>query len=95
MPNARIRHISALTGLALTFANAALAAEDGRRLYMIHCLACHGPTGVNDASGDIRGMGEATIRYAMGGVEQMPSFDFTEDELTALVAYIAALGRSD
>jgi len=95
MQNARICHIAALTGFALVVANAALAEEDGRRLYMIHCLACHGPTGVNDASGDIRGMGEATIRYAMGGVEQMPSFDFTEGELAALVAYIAALARSD
>jgi len=80
--------------LSLILTLPAFAEADGRRLYARHCLSCHGATATSGASGDIRGLGEDTMRQALRGMEQMPSFDLTDAELTALTEYLETLRSS-
>lgn len=66
-------------------------AESGKRLFLIHCAACHGEDAASGATGDIRGLSRGTILGALGGVEQMPSFSFlTAPEIDAIATWLGA-----
>lgn len=67
----------------------------GEELYLRNCRACHGPRGASGSGGQIRGSSERTVRRALGGTDGMPEFDFPEDEVSALVAYIEYLDTLD
>ncbi len=70
-------------------------AEDlGREIFQDICAACHGETAATGIAGDIRGADLSTVTRALRGFEAMPTFDFTDEEQVALVAYLAALEGS-
>jgi mono/diheme cytochrome c family protein len=61
----------------------------GAALFQELCAACHGEDATEGAPGDIRGLGRGTIIAALGGVEEMPSFSFLEDdESDALILWL-------
>ncbi|AHM03216.1 hypothetical protein roselon_00800 [Roseibacterium elongatum DSM 19469] len=90
---------AALAALLVLIPAPLVAVEDhlqtGETLFQRHCRACHGPDARRGASGDIRGLGEGTLRMALGGIESMPEFDFDDAEVGALVAYLARLAEAD
>lgn len=63
----------------------------GKALFEENCIACHGPTASHGRSGDIRGSDYYRVRNATGGIERMPEIDVTDDEIRAIVAYLAHL----
>jgi ubiquinol-cytochrome c reductase cytochrome c subunit len=78
--------------------------EKGRALYGVRCVSCHGDdgAGIRGVGPDIRGQGAAGAHYwitsgRMPAEEGLPSQSerkespFTDDEITALVAYVASL----
>ena len=77
-------------------------AEEGKRLYQLHCSTCHG----SDGKGNKPGVGDltsrtgtaksrpsqlaATIRNGRG--EAMPAFPLSEKAISDLVKYVQTLG---
>lgn len=88
-----IRTITALILLAAAPIRAQESgpAADGKALFTTNCQRCHGPDASTGKGGDIRGSHLRSVRKATGGFETMPEFDLTDDELDALVAYLATL----
>ncbi|WP_068310049.1 c-type cytochrome [Aliiruegeria sabulilitoris] len=84
-----------LTLLLLSAAGALTAQEapSGKWLYTENCVDCHGEDaeGDDDAAPDIRGANRSALDRALPGFDQMPEFDFTEDEIRALQAYLKDL----
>lgn len=80
--------------LALTAPQTALAedtaptAPAGREIFLDLCGSCHGEDATAGASGDIRGLSHPTLIRALNGIEQMPSFDFTDAEIEALAQWL-------
>jgi mono/diheme cytochrome c family protein len=69
-------------------------ADRGATLYAENCLECHGPTATEGESGDIRGLGRATVTGAvLGGMGDMPTFSLRTDEIAAISAYLDRLAR--
>lgn len=66
-------------------------AEVGRALFLENCEPCHGATATEGGAGDIRGMDFTSVRRATRGIEQMPTFDLDDDQIEAIVAYLAEL----
>ena len=65
---------------------------EGRALYDENCAACHMEDGSgSDLEPDIRGAPRGMVKRALGGMDSMPEFDFTEAELDSLLAYLDAL----
>lgn len=89
---------AASTGIAL-IAHPALAGDDARSeagaaLFEENCVACHGADakGEDGAGGDIRGVIVRQVVMATGGgYEDMPEIELTDDEIEAIVAYLASL----
>ncbi|WP_170844560.1 hypothetical protein [Aliiruegeria lutimaris] len=48
----------------------------------------------DDAAPDIRGANRSALDRALPGFDQMPEFDFTEEEIQALQAYLRDLDRA-
>jgi len=80
--------------------------ERGRELFAVRCVSCHGAdgSGVEGVGPDIRGQGAAGAHYwitsgRMPAEEGLPNQSerkespFSDDEITALVAYVASLGH--
>lgn len=66
----------------------------GAEIYASVCLECHGPTATEGESGDIRGLGLATVTGAVrSGPGMMPTVPLTRDEIAAVTAYLANLRR--
>jgi ubiquinol-cytochrome c reductase cytochrome c subunit len=78
--------------------------ERGRALFLVRCVSCHDDdgSGVEDVGPDIRGQGAAGGHYwltsgRMPAEEGLPSQSerkkspFTDDEIEALVAFVASL----
>jgi len=66
----------------------------GAEIYSRICLECHGPTATEGQSGDIRGLGLATVTGAVrSGPGMMPTVPLTRDEIAAVTAYLANLQR--
>ena len=91
-----MRKRAALVAILPTWVPAAAIAangdvELGRALFETHCAVCHGPTGEDGESGDIRGLSLSVVARATRGIEAMPEFTFGEHEVEALVAYLAYL----
>jgi len=86
---------AAILVLLATSAAAASPADPvalGAQVYETICLECHGPTATEGESGDIRGLGLATVTGAVrSGPGMMPSVPLTRDEIAAVVAYLAHL----
>jgi len=79
--------------------------ERGRVLFQVRCVSCHGTdgSGIEDLAPDIRGQGAAGGHYwitsgRMPAAEGLPAQSerkqspFDDEEITALVAYVASLG---
>ena len=79
--------------------------ERGAELFAVRCVSCHGAdgAGIEGVAPDIRGQGAAGAHYWItsgrmpaeeGLPDQSPRKEspFTDDEITALVAYVASLG---
>lgn len=79
--------------------------ERGEQLFAVRCVSCHGAggSGIEGLAPDIRGQGAAGAHYwitsgRMPAEEGLPKQSvrkespFTDDEITALVAYVASLG---
>lgn len=67
-------------------------ADPGQVLFTDNCAACHGDDGRGvDSEPDIRGKSPAQLRRAFGGMDAMPEFDFTDDEIAALAEYLHVL----
>jgi ubiquinol-cytochrome c reductase cytochrome c subunit len=79
--------------------------ERGQELFAVRCVSCHGAdgSGIEDVAPDIRGQGAAGAHYwitsgRMPAEEELPNQSqrkespFSDDEITALVAYVASLG---
>ena len=87
-----------LAVLALALGTAPLCAQEadllatGKTLFSENCVECHGKDGSEGSGGDIRGSDLRTVKkMTKGGVEDMPEFEFTQEELEAIVAYLASL----
>ena len=78
--------------------------ERGQELFAVRCVSCHGDdgAGIEGVAPDIRGQGAAGAHYWVtsgrmpaeeGEPNQSPRKEspFTDDEITALVAYVASL----
>lgn len=76
---------------------------DAAGLYAANCAACHGPVGEGTANGpSLRGVGAASVDFMLRtGRMPLPAPGvpmtrgrpaFSEDEIAALVAYVAAFG---
>jgi len=78
--------------------------EHGQQLFAVRCVSCHGAdgAGIEGVAPDIRGQGAAGAHYWItsgrmpaeeGEPNQSPRKEspFTDDEITALVAYVASL----
>lgn len=78
--------------------------EYGARLYSMHCIACHGENGdmmpqVNLQSGQFPNAPTdrelmMLIRDGLPGTAMAPN-EYSDPELTALVAYVRNIGRAD
>ncbi|MGH2573670.1 MAG: cytochrome bc1 complex diheme cytochrome c subunit [Actinomycetota bacterium] len=79
------------------------ATEEGRELFATGCASCHGVAGGGTANGPpLVGVGPASVdfmlstgRMPLGDPTQQPTRQaprYTEEEITALVAYVASLG---
>ena len=89
-------HIAAALFLFVLFGNIARADEPpevllGATLFADNCVECHGEDGSEGPSGDIRGSDLQQVRMATGGIEEMPEFEFSDDEVKALTAYLISL----
>lgn len=81
-------------GMALAIGQPALAeAEpDGREIYERDCMECHMPDGSGeDPAPEVAGIPQNNLRRAMGGLEGMPEFEFSAEELAAILAYLQTL----
>jgi mono/diheme cytochrome c family protein len=65
--------------------------DTGKDLYLENCQVCHGADAREGSGGDIRGTSFRKLRKAVGGIEQMPEFDLTDDELNAVWAFLTSL----
>ncbi len=66
----------------------------GAEIYAKFCLECHGATATEGSSGDIRGLGRATVTGAVrSGLGTMPAVPLTTEEITAVTAYLRHLYR--
>ncbi len=79
--------------IAFTSSPAAAQAPDriarGAEVYAEFCLECHGPTATEGESGDIRGLGRATLTGAVrSGLGMMPAVPLTTEEISAVAAYL-------
>ncbi|PRY21741.1 cbb3-type cytochrome c oxidase subunit III [Aliiruegeria haliotis] len=82
--------------LALACPTSALAegVPVGEAIYLAHCMECHMASGAgDDIAPDIRGIPSNNLRRAMGGLEGMPEFDFSDEELAAILGYLKSLDR--
>lgn len=68
--------------------------EAGRSLFSETCQPCHGPTATDGGAGDIRGIGRASVARATRGIEQMPAFDLSEEQIEAIAAFLDTLDGS-
>lgn len=62
----------------------------------VGCASCHGMDGKGSScigAPANRGADEATVRTALATVEMMSIVKLTEDEIKAVVAYLAVLGK--
>lgn len=73
----------------------------GQALFQRHnCIACHQFYGLGgymgpDLTNVISNRGEAYTRaFLMSGTARMPNFDLSEDEVSALIAYLAFVDRT-
>ena len=92
-----VKEVGFISIVAIVLANVAAAdagiVERGAELFRRHCVACHGEGATSGASGDIRGISLATVRYAVRGGGQMPPIDLREDEIRAIAAWLAAIDQ--
>lgn len=66
----------------------------GAEIYSTICRECHGPTATEGQSGDIRGLSLATVTGAVrSGPGMIPTVPLMRDEIAAVTAYLASLGR--
>jgi ubiquinol-cytochrome c reductase cytochrome c subunit len=77
--------------------------EQGRALFLTDCVSCHGADGEGTDQGpDLRGVGAASADFFLS-TGRMPNTEpdrqalskrspYTQDEIDALVAYVASLG---
>jgi ubiquinol-cytochrome c reductase cytochrome c subunit len=75
--------------------------SDGMRLFVANCAPCHGATGAGGAVGDgwlAPPLHQATPRIVaeamITGPGQMPVFDLTDDDVSAVAAYVEHLRTS-
>ncbi len=69
--------------------------DAGHATYRTKCQSCHGPSATSDPGGDIRGKTFRQIRSATAGFDQMPEIPLTEDQMTALAAFLAQLSDAE
>ena len=80
--------------------------ERGRELFAVRCVSCHGAdgSGIEGVAPDLRGQGAAGAHYwitsgRMPAEQGLPTQSerkespFSDEEITALVAYVASLGE--
>ncbi|MGH9255211.1 MAG: c-type cytochrome [Vicinamibacterales bacterium] len=72
------------------------APAPGRTIYENTCAACHAISARGGAqlnAPDIRGAGEARVRSALAGVEQMGQIRLSDAEITAVVEHLQELNK--
>jgi mono/diheme cytochrome c family protein len=87
------RLVSVALLLLVTGHAAPVTAADGAALYRRHCQVCHGRDATDGDAGDIRGMALPLVKGALRGIEQMPAFTFTEEEIAALTEHLRSLNQ--
>ena len=101
-----MRRLLLVAALALAAPGAAAAAPSGSGLYADNCLSCHGPGGSGTPRGPrLRGVGAIAADFYLrtGYMPLRSPHDqptrrrplFTPDQIDALVAYVASLGKGD
>ena len=85
-----------LVSIAVVFATLPAASQtpvSGKALFETYCISCHGQTGEGDDSHvpDIRGANSTKLNRALGGLGKMPKFEFSDDEISKLQAYLTKL----
>lgn len=73
----------------------ALAAPTGAKLFADLCALCHGADAAGGNSPDIRGVILSDVTQATNGIEDMPEFNLTPAELSALAEYLSALAPEE
>ncbi|MFD0981254.1 c-type cytochrome [Tropicimonas aquimaris] len=64
----------------------------GQAIYAENCVECHmEDAGGDDVAPEIAGIPRNNIRRAMGGLEGMPEFEMTTEEVAAVHAYLRTL----
>ncbi|SNT07997.1 c-type cytochrome [Tropicimonas sediminicola] len=64
----------------------------GQAIYAENCVECHmEDAGGDDIAPEIAGIPRNNIRRAMGGLEGMPEFELTAEEVAAVHAYLRTL----
>jgi len=63
----------------------------GKVLFENNCIECHGEDAQSGDSGDIRDADLQQVTMATGGFETMPDFEFEQEKVEALTAYLNSL----
>jgi len=76
-------------GLALPAAAPADPVARGAQVFADTCARCHGATGLDGASGDIRGIDATSLKSAVRGAGQMPEMPLAPEDIDAVRAWLA------
>lgn len=80
-----------LTSAAASHAQPAEALTvEGGKVYAELCAGCHGVDGSGGNSPNIQQLPRHHIESALDGIEEMPEFTLSEQEIDALAAYLAS-----